>query len=425
MRIRALVLSCWFASPLLAGVAVDTRALRQALPGEAVAVAGLAELAGSPAPTALTRVDLWAPGARTWVVAGGERRELPRAEAAMFLGTGADGTRAALLLQPDGRIWALVAGASGPVEARGAGGVLVPVESDSNHAGAQFQCGGAELPAGEAMVFYDTKGPAAAFFGTPSYQAVVAIDTDNEFHHKKFANNTSDATIWIDELFLAMNVFYERDLSLRLLRGDTTFRLDLDLVPTYNDDPWTGGSGASQAQLNEFGTWWSINQASVPRVFAALLSGKSALPNSASGFAWLDGYCEKLSSGGGYSVNQIFTGNFGTFFDANLVGHELGHNAGSAHTHCYNPRVDTCYSGESGCYVGPTSCPVAGQGTVMSYCHIGACGVQNAAAFHPTVIANISGFIDAHHPGCVEDFATLFEDGFEAGNTSTWSVTVP
>jgi hypothetical protein len=60
----------------------------------------------------------------------------------------------------------------------------------------------------------------------------------------------------------------------------------------------------------------------------------------------------------------------------------------------------------------------------MSYCHLNGCG-SSLAEFHPTVIANLNGFINAHHPGCVEDFAGLFDDGFESGNTSQWSSTVP
>jgi hypothetical protein len=258
---------------------------------------------------------------------------------------------------------------------------------------------------------------------------VIAVDTDNEFHYKKFANDLGDATTWIADLFLAMNVMYERDLSLRLLQGDTFLRRDLDDPPTYNDDPWTGGSGASSSHLTEFGSYWSANYGAVDRVLAMLLSGKSTSGFSSSGIAWLDGYCEFQSTGGGYSVSQVFWEDIPVTSDVRVVGHELGHNFGSPHTHCYSPPVDTCYNAQSGCYSGAVSCPPGGSGTLMSYCHFSppsgaACG-SNLIEFHPTVVTNIEGYIAAHYPACIEPFSAIFADGFESGDTSAWSSAVP
>jgi len=45
-----------------------------------------------------------------------------------------------------------------------------------------------------------------------SYEAVVAIDTDNEWLNG-FNDNTAAAMNWITDIFLAMNVFYERDVE--------------------------------------------------------------------------------------------------------------------------------------------------------------------------------------------------------------------
>jgi hypothetical protein len=76
-----------------------------------------------------------------------------------------------------------------------------------------------------------------------------------------------------------------------------------------------------------------------------------------------------------------------THGDAGLVAHELGHNFGSHHTHCYSPPIDECYAGEGGCYVGETSCPGGGPGTLMSYCHVKGCGKTHD--FHPRVISHL------------------------------------
>jgi hypothetical protein len=109
------------------------------------------------------------------------------------------------------------------------------------------------------------------------------------------------------------------------------------------------------------------------------------------------------------------------------VGHELGHNFGSRHTHCTdtNPAtsgvtepIDFCYSGES-CTSGPwpagssVSCPApftidpvngapiaSVRGTLMSYCHLlGGCGVTNV--FHPQSVDVIAPIVESRVNSCI------------------------
>jgi hypothetical protein len=80
--------------------------------------------------------------------------------------------------------------------------------------------------------------------------------------------------------------------------------------------------------------------------------------------------------GGAYSLTQVYGTYPLQFWDILATSHEMGHNVGTPHTHCYTPPIDMCYSGEPGCYVGPTSVPPGG-GTIMSYCHLLPGGFNN------------------------------------------------
>ena len=246
--------------------------------------------------------------------------------------------------------------------------------------------------------------------------AAIAFDTDTEFMQLKFGNDQAAALDYIADLVAAMNVMYERDLDVTLLQGETILRVGSD---PYNQN---SGGAASSAELNEFSSYWAAHYNGIDRALAAMLSGKSPSPNSASGIAWLAGLC---SHSYGYSFTKVFLIDY-LAGDAFVVGHELGHNFGSRHTHCYVPPIDECYANESGCYQGPTSCP-GGPGTVMSYCHIAGCG-NNLMEFGSRVIDNIvTNYLPPAigvciFPGGGEE---LFADGFESGTTGAWSATNP
>jgi len=281
----------------------------------------------------------------------------------------------------------------------------------------------AELISAAPINFQRPRAPAAPLVATRL--ARLAVDTDNEFMQQKFADNSAAANNWIAQLVATMNAqTFEPELDLSL-----TLTL-VNLRPSSAPDPYTqnSGSSASQAELVEFGSIWQNNFAATPRVMAMLLSGKSPSPNSASGIAWLDSYCRTQSSGGSYSFNKIFkfTPAANTLpFDARLVGHEIGHNLGSNHTHCLDTSpaaglqpVDQCFNTEPSCYTGPTVCPVAGSRTIMSYCNIGACSPnQNDFVFGPFVKNLLLGRVAANFPSCITPASAVTEvilrNGFE------------
>ena len=268
----------------------------------------------------------------------------------------------------------------------------------------------------------------------PQYQAIVAVDTDNEWMLGK-SNNDNTATTFINTMFASMNVFYERDFSTRLMIGDVFLR-------TTEDDYSTNSSD----YLNEFGSYWRTQPEliNVDRDFAILLSGQISPPFTFSGVAWVNSYCNKgtvFNGGtltvGSYSVNKMAS-SFNVASAAQFVGHELGHNFGSPHTHCYGaggltgggttgPQIDNCYNGEAldGCFSGTPECPVGGKGTIMSYCHFdqlnnGAdCG-PSKAEFHPRVKSFINLQIFENAPptrSCLDllvDDNAIYANGFES-----------
>lgn len=255
--------------------------------------------------------------------------------------------------------------------------------------------------------------------------ATIAVDTDNELMSLKFSNDTAAATTYIASLFAKMNVMYERDLQVRLLQGFTIFR------PSTTTDPYVQlpGSGAvvTNGELNEFANYWNGGCGGactgVSRASAVMLSGKSPVTNEASGLASVDTLCNTSSA---YAFNQVFLFTQDTStLDVMIVGHEIGHNFGSPHTHCYSPPIDMCFNTEPGCYSGPTSCPAATTigglpsitGTLMSYCQLlGGC--SSSPVFHPRTVSLLAPKIQARIGSCIFPLGQgvgIFSDGFEGG----------
>ena len=289
---------------------------------------------------------------------------------------------------------------------------------DAKNSGRSWTCGEEELSAslawmGKASPSVSTVSPAdMAVMPMLSslHTATVAIDTDNELLFNKFADNTTTATNFIASLIAQMSVMYERDLLVQLLQGTTFLRLgNVQDGNRFNDDPWiVTGVGASIAQLNEFTDYWGSNYGFIPRAVAAMLSGKGSA-SGASGIAIVPGaMCDPTSS---ESFSQVFlSGTSPSFGDVLVVGHEIGHNFGSPHTHCYSPPIDHCYNlqAPSGCYAGPQTCPAAQtfngvtnvKGTLMSYCHLlGGC--SSSLVFHPVTVAFLSTILAAADGVCV------------------------
>ena len=207
----------------------------------------------------------------------------------------------------------------------------------------------------------------------------LIVETDEELL-AKFSGDVSAMSAYVLTLFGAFNLIYERDLS---------FHLTVVEVHAWTTaDPWNGPTPVDQ--LLQIGDWYHANRppATFPRATVHLLSGIAVQGGVAYRSALCIGDFDRGDThwGGAYGISQVFGDYPAEAWDLYVATHEIGHNAGSKHTHCYVPEIDQCYSGESGCYAGATSLPPGG-GTIMSYCHTLPGGLDNInLVFHARCI---------------------------------------
>lgn len=328
------------------------------------------------------RIALAAPGTKARVLADGSETILPRGKRDFYLATNRSTGLGLAVDRESGEVRGFVKKYDSRLEIQGnlLGALQFSRVDESGSASCGTAMGDQPIDAATVAAHNSVPSQSQALQGeTISYEAVVAVETDNEWLDG-FNDDEVAAYQWIEDAFLAMNVFFERDVETRLLIGDVFLRT--------TPDPYSVGGGNRSGQLDEFGAYWKDNMGHIDRQFAAMFSGRDVSSRYFSGIAWVDQYCDYGRTWGGrtpgsYSYNAIGSSRSaaGT---ALYIGHELGHNMGSPHTHCYDPPVDECYGGEGGCFSGTPSCPSGGRGTIMSYCHIlGGC--SNVADFHPTV----------------------------------------
>jgi len=241
-----------------------------------------------------------------------------------------------------------------------------------------WSCGTEEMPAA-LTANAEPSYPAVLAPLAGMKQAAVRIETDQELL-AKFGGDTTAMAAYVATLFGAINVVYERDLSLHLTVTE--------VHAWTTTDPYDGAD--TLTQLYQLGDWWHPNRpmASYPRAFVHYLSGRPV----SGGIAWIGVVCSgdfpySGHYGGGYGLTQVFGTYPLQFWDQFAAAHEMGHNAGSPHTHCFTPEIDQCRSnGGTGCYVGPESVPPE-KGTIMSYCHLLAGGYDNIVMkFHDRCI---------------------------------------
>ncbi len=281
-----------------------------------------------------------------------------------------------------------------------------------------WACGAEDLPAPLTAM----AGPSYPVPNLPEVagfkQAAVRVETDNQLY-VHFGNDVNALTTYVLRLFGAINVIYDRDLAMHL----TVSEVHVWTVA----DPYTGGD--TLTQLYQLGDWWHANKpvASNPRTFVHYLSGHPV----SGGVAWLGVLCSGdfptgTDWGGAYGLTQVNGIYPLSLWDQDAAAHEMGHNAGSPHTHCMGPPTypdwtDQCYGSEPGCYSGSNTPPAPGAGTIMSYCHLFGWSYVSLV-FHPRCI-NDKMLPEINGASCLVSKAT-FDDVPTTNQYFHWVETV-
>ncbi len=336
----------------------------------------------------LTRFEPFSPGAHAEVMEAGGARRLALPDAVYFTGSvrGEPGSRALLIAAPDAVHGFVVSG-----------GVVYPFGPDAGGGHRSYALRDVDAkvypPPGDFCSndyeprMLDTPGVRAQALAeaglapppvapTTMKQADVAIETDRELR-LKFASDQA-ALNYLASLAAAATAIYERDLNVRL-----SFSY-IRLWGAAPADPWTASD--TVGSLDEVQTYWTnpannMDAIAGPHDTVHFISGKSV----SGGVAYVNALC---SSTYGFGVSQVF-GSFdmsdpSNVWDVLVFTHELGHNFGSPHTHCYSPPIDKCYNAEPGCYSGAV---VVSRGTIMSYCHLVGSGLSNIDMFFGNVVS--------------------------------------
>ena len=208
----------------------------------------------------------------------------------------------------------------------------------------------------------------------------VAIDID--FHtYGTFGNDCYPAVEWALAIMAGVNTIYTESV-------DALINVQASYIHVWETtDPYSVIINDASSMLNTFRLEWlnNSNLSGIQRDIVHLLSRRTN--TGTGGIAYLDvvcspsyaaGFSANLESGNTYNLNNYA-------WNLNVVGHELGHNFGSNHTHWCgwsDGPIDNCYDVEGSC----TNNPQAQVGTMMSYCHAVAGGSVNLE-FHPIVVA--------------------------------------
>jgi hypothetical protein len=198
------------------------------------------------------------------------------------------------------------------------------------------------------------------------YQVDVYLDIDEDFVQKQGEGTEEGALDYVNSIWSAVNNIYEEEVGLHF--NIKHIRITSEWETDASGNSYQSDWGSNQIidvenrmlmKHNTNATFWQEHD-----LYHAHLSR----------FQWgghakqVGALCNPATSA---SVTTDLRGNLGKLgylsFDLYITSHELGHNAGSHHTHSstqYQPAVDSCND--------PNHCSKVddNSGTIMSYCHL-------------------------------------------------------
>jgi len=241
-------------------------------------------------------------------------------------------------------------------------------------------CGvaGEDVPRGERDLRVTPKAsPARSVPGTDAPRVSLrhlelAVETD--FEYFELFNDVTAATDYIVAMYGEVSAIYMRDL-------DT--RVEVVFARIW-DEPDDLFNVVEPSPLPEFAAYWNANMGAVERDAAQLFSGRRDYPFG--GQAYVSALCNSFAYGVvGYAVGAFPDPSMPSplHYDITVTAHELGHNAGTGHTH--DDGIDTCQD--------PDTTPQ--RGTIMSYCGQTWSGgnANRDLRFHTLIQSNIESYI--------------------------------
>ncbi len=354
-------------STVLLAVAVVVCLVPEVRAASPAALAVAVPLADATAALQVERVEPFAPGARIDVVGDGGVRTVAPPAGPWYAGgvAGDPGSVAVVTLGADGlagfatsggRTWRLGPDGRGGTradpmpepEAADASGGCVPLEEEP-------------VPAPEVPV------ARAAVSSTTTLLLDLAVDTDYELWARFGSDQATIAAVAAN--VAAVSLIYVRDVHVEV-------RLSYLRLWSTQADPWAQTD--KLLALNEARAYWQnpangMATTAGPHDIAHFLTGKASIGG---GQAYLNRLCDPAVS----AITKFGS----TPQDVQFMAHEIGHQFGTPHSHCYLPPLDMCWNREAGCYSGPV---IPSVGTIMSYCHL--VGSYNDNVFHPATVALI------------------------------------